>query len=148
MSLDTLPGELYSAIIEHLPEDDYQYTTASLICTLPYAPIPRHHLYKIIRIRRPQQTVACYLHLRKVKNKFDTNINDGSCPLTWIQVLRIEEWTVDGDVALNLVSMLPRAYLNSFNIWIGANNFTPEHLEEMFENPFDKVAKLGIRFRP
>ncbi|KAH6917084.1 hypothetical protein BKA70DRAFT_322014 [Coprinopsis sp. MPI-PUGE-AT-0042] len=148
MPLDDLPSELYSAIIEHLPEEDYRFTAVSLIRALPHSPVSNHHLYKKIRIGKPEQAVACYLHFRKVKNEFKDDINHGSCPLTWIQSLSIESWSVDADVVLNMVSMLPRAYLESFNLWIGANNFNPEHLEEMFEKPFENLAYLSIRFRP
>jgi hypothetical protein len=148
MPLDDLPSELYSAIIEQLPKKDYQYTAVSLILALPHCPVSNHHLYTNIRIGKPEQAVACYLHLRKIKNQFKDDIDNGAYPLTWIQSLSIESWSVDADVVLNIVSLLPRAYLKFFNLWIGANNFNPEHLEEMFEKSFDNLAYLGIRFRP
>lgn len=148
MPLDDLPGELYSAIIEQLPEEDYQFTTVSLIRALPHCSVSNHHLYTRIRIGKPEQAVACYLHIRKLKNEYKDDIDDPRCPLTWIRSLSVESWSVDADVVLNMVSMLPRAHLKSFNLWIGANNFNPEHLEEMFGKSFDNLKYLGIRFRP
>ncbi|KAG5642172.1 hypothetical protein DXG03_003533 [Asterophora parasitica] len=57
-----------------------------------------------------------------------------------------ETWQVDADVLINLFRLLPN--LETLNLRIGPNNFTPEHLEELFKHFMPKLTYLSLRFRP
>lgn len=137
--LDNLPGELYEVIVQHIEDDDVQQSLLALTRALPTAPIPQRRLFERIYIRTPRQAVSLYQRLRK---------KGGQPNLTgsWIQNLYVHDWTVDADVVLNIIALLPNLQLLS--IWVGPSNFTPEHLEEMFEDPIGNLRYLSLRFRP
>ena len=63
-----------------------------------------------------------------------------------VKEVSIECWSVDTGVAVNLIRLLPN--LQTLNIWIGPNNFTPEHLEEFFLKPYLGLKHLFLMFRP
>ncbi|RXW22695.1 hypothetical protein EST38_g3191 [Candolleomyces aberdarensis] len=133
-----LPGELYAAIIEQVPDDDVQSTVLSLTRTLPSAPIPLQPIFRRIRIGVARQAIYLYRRLRQ-KGEEDP-------ARTWVQTLSIHAWTVDANVVLNVINLLTN--LESLDIWIGPENFAPEHLEELFEKPFPNLRYLSLRFRP
>lgn len=139
-TLSNLPGELYEAIVNHIPQEDIQWTLLALTRALPSAPIPRRRLYEQIYIRRPQQAVPLYLSLRHKAGEEKNRAGE------YVEVLHIHDWTVDADVVLNIVRLLPN--LHTLSIWIGPSNFAPEHLEELFERPLAKLRYLSLRFRP
>lgn len=143
--LGQLPGELYSAIFSHIPQEDIQLTVLSLTRVIPRAPIPLYHLYEWIRIGKPEQAIILYQHFRKLKAAAAKDPSSNN-PLRWIQGLSVESWTVDANMIINIVGMLH--HLKRLSVWIGPNNFAPEHLEEIFEEPFENLTYLGLRFRP
>lgn len=137
--LQDLPGELYEVIVQHIEDDDVQQSLLALTRALPNAPIPQRRLFERIYIREPRQAVSLYQRLRKKGGQSNPT---GS----WVQRLYVHDWTVDADVVLNIITLLPN--LQSLSIWIGPSNFTPEHLEEMFEDPIGDLRYLSLRFRP
>jgi hypothetical protein len=152
MSFAKLPLELYEAIILHVPSRDLQYTVLSISRALPFFPVPLRDLFRCIRITRPEQAILLYRRLR-LRNRPTLQANlDGLEEATqdkaasWIREVFIESWSVDADVVLNLIKLIPR--LNLLDLWIGPNNFTPEHLEELFEKPIPGLIYLSLRFRP
>ncbi|KAF9453891.1 hypothetical protein P691DRAFT_755247 [Macrolepiota fuliginosa MF-IS2] len=146
MSLVSLPGELYTAIVEQLEPSSWTQVVLSLSRALPSAPIPIQLLFHSIRIRHPQQAVSLYLRLWKAPG---TTLALGKHPdpcASWIKELSLETWTADADVVINIIRLLPS--LDSLNIRIGPSNFSPEHLEQLFENPIGALNQLSLRFRP
>lgn len=133
-SLGSLPPELYSAILSSVTSEDRQSTTLSLTRALPAAPIPEYHLFTHIRLKRAEQVIQLYQRLRKTKDDAG-----------WIERFALETWTVDANLAVNLVHLLSR--VKEMALFIGPN-FAPEHLEEMFETPRLSLQLLSLRFRP
>ncbi|KAF9532110.1 hypothetical protein CPB83DRAFT_760692 [Crepidotus variabilis] len=145
--IDSLPPELINAILEKVPISDHQATVWSLMKANPRLPIRLSHLFQSIRITQPQQAILLYQHLRRHGPfQIDTNSDAEPHPISWIQDVLVECWTVDADVIINLLRLLPR--LRTLSIWIGAHNFSPEHLEELFEKSIHGLLSLSIRFRP
>lgn len=146
MSLAALPGELYTAIVEQLDPSLWTPVVLALSRALPSAPIPIQLLFHSIRIKRPQQAVSLYLRLGKTLNTA-RHVEDplDSCAI-WVRQLSVETWDADADVIINIVRLLPN--LSSFSVRIGPSNFSPEHLEQLFENPIGALEQLSLRFRP
>ncbi|KAG6851390.1 hypothetical protein H0H93_005788 [Arthromyces matolae] len=83
------------------------------------------------------------IHAGIAQRQDDGGLSDAS---TLIYHLSVETWNADADVLTNLLRLLPN--LTTLNVWIGPNNFSPEHLEEMFKPPMLKLNYLSLRFRP
>jgi hypothetical protein len=143
MSFATLPGELYTAIVEQLDPSLLAPVVLALSRVLPSAPIPVQLLFHSIRIKQPQQAVSLFLRLQKVSNV--PGSPQDLCP-TWVKEFSVATWTADADVIINIVRLLPN--LASLNLRIGPSNVSPEHLEQLFENPIGKLKQLSLRFRP
>jgi len=133
---ENLPPELYSAILNHIPINVLQQSALSLTRALPHSPIPQHHLFKHIRLQRSNQPFLLYLRLRQ---------HDYEQIKEVMRVFSLETWTVDADVTVNLLTLLRD--VPKLRLWIGPS-FAPEHLEEIFERPRDKLEHLELRFRP
>lgn len=134
MQLDGLPGELYSAIISHLPADSVQQDVLALTRAIPRSPVPIHHLFERIHLKHAQQIVQLYRRLRNATNERN-----------WVKDFGIVTWTVDADVLVNLLGILPR--ISSLLLFVGPN-FAPEHLEEIFHGPREDLRSLSLRFCP
>jgi hypothetical protein len=63
----------------------------------------------------------------------------------WVKDFGVVTWTVDADVLVNLLGILPR--ISSLLLFVGPN-FAPEHLEEIFDKPRQDLRLLSLRFRP
>lgn len=146
MSLTTLPGELYIAIIQHLEPSSWTQVVLTLSRVLPSAPIPTQLLFYSIRIRQPRQAPALYLRLRKALDATSSQREITDPCASWVKELAIETWTADADVVINIVRLLPN--LCSLSIRIGPSNFSPEHLEQLFQEPIGTLTHLSLRFRP
>lgn len=133
-SFETLPPELYSAILDLFPPTDLQRTTLSLLKALPKSPIPEHYLFSRIHLKRAEQVVQLNLRLRKARANAE-----------WVKDFSLETWTVDADVAVNLIHLLPQ--IKELTLFVGPN-FSPEHLEEIFESPMPTLQFISLRFRP
>ncbi|KAH7930491.1 hypothetical protein BV22DRAFT_52794 [Leucogyrophana mollusca] len=135
-SLDDLPPELYSAILDQLPLDwrIVQQTLLSLTRAVPRSPIPIYQLFERVCIKNTEQAVQLYRRLRGATEE-----------ASWVHNFALEAWTVDADVIVNLLSILPQ--ISVLCLFIGPN-FSPEHLEEIFEKPRSTVSHLSLRFRP
>lgn len=129
-----LPTELYSYILDHVPEQYLQHTAAAFCLALPRAPIPQYHAFSYIRLTRAEQVVQLSRRLREVPEY-------RAQPTTF----SLETWNVDADVAINLIRTLTR--LKSLTLFIGPN-WAPEHLEELFEKPIKGLKNVSLRFRP
>ena len=140
---DQLPTELYESILSHVPASELQQTLLSVTRAIPLSPVPISHLFHSIRITYPTRAVRLYRRLRLRSNNTDLS---GNKAVDLVKELSVECWSVDADVIVNLVQLLHK--LQTLNIWIGPDNFTPEHLEEMFLKPFLELKYLSLRFRP
>lgn len=143
MAFHSLPTELYDAIFRHIPPPDLQATVLAVTRATPLSSVPLHHLFHSVCISHPKQAILLYKKLRI--NTDDIPQSDRNRPASWVRVLSVESWTVDASVVINLVRLLP--HIKSLTIWVGPNNFAPEHLEELFSKPL-AVRHLAIRFRP
>ncbi|KAH7885994.1 hypothetical protein F5I97DRAFT_1809443 [Phlebopus sp. FC_14] len=129
-----LPAEIYSAILVQLPRDERQRTVLSLIRAIPRSPVPLYHLFESISLNSAQSVVQLYRRLRASADE-----------ARWVQELALETWTVDADVVVNLLGVLPR--LSGISLFVGPN-FAPEHLEELLAKPREGLRYLSLRFRP
>lgn len=143
MSFQLLPTELYDAIFSHISTSDLQATVLAVIRAIPLSSVPLHHLFRNIRISHPEQATLLYGKLRQSESNCTEILQTE--PATWVRAVSIESWSVDAEVVINLLRVLPQ--LESLNIWVGPTNFAPEHLEELFSKPLG-VRYLAIRFRP
>ncbi|KAG6874394.1 hypothetical protein C0995_015130 [Termitomyces sp. Mi166 len=141
-----LPPELYSCILDYVTD---QQTVLALTRCLPYAGIPVDRLFHSICIRQPDTVPRLYRRIRaglshdQEDRQNDTSTSDAS---HLVYHLSVETWSVDADVLTNLLRLLPN--LRTLIVWIGPDNFSPEHLEEMFKPPMPSLEYLSLRFRP
>ena len=140
---DRLPTELYESILSHVPSSELQQTLLSVTRAIPLSPVPVSHLFHSIRITYPARAVHLYRRLRPRRNDAELSGNNAA---NFVKEFSVECWSVDADVIVNLIHLLPK--LQTLNIWIGPDNFTPEHLEELFLKPFLELKYLSLRFRP
>ena len=136
---ERLPTELYESILSHVPSSELQQTLLSVTRAIPLSPVPISHLFHCIRITYPARAVNLYRRLRP-RNLSGNNAAD------FVKEFSVECWSVDAEVIVNLLHLLPK--LQRLNIWVGPDNFTPEHLEELFLKPFLELKYLSLRFRP
>ncbi|KAF8899246.1 hypothetical protein BD779DRAFT_1430784 [Infundibulicybe gibba] len=134
--LDTLPSELYSAILDQLPSEFLQEGCLSLTRCLPNAPIPQFHLFQCVRLKSSDQVLKFYRRLRTGPDS----------AVSWVQDFSLEAWNADAEIVIDLIRLLPR--LRSLNVFIGPSNFNPERLVEIFSTPIPGLKRLSLRFRP
>ncbi|OAX44466.1 hypothetical protein K503DRAFT_765080 [Rhizopogon vinicolor AM-OR11-026] len=133
--LDNLPAELYTAIFSHLPADSLQQDVLALTRAIPRSPVPIYHLFEHIRLKDARQVIRLYRRLHSAT----------SDEKNWVKDFGVVTWTVDADVLVNLLDILPR--ISSLLLFVGPN-FAPEHLEEIFDKPRQDLRLLSLRFRP
>jgi hypothetical protein len=154
MSFDTLPTELYDSIFSHIPSPELQQTILSVTRAIPYASVPLYHLFRSIHLKRAEQAILLYSRLR-LRHASDPDADPDKAlaavatfeqTVGWVKEFSIETWSVDAEIVINLVRILPN--LRSLTIWIGPNNFAPEHLERLLSKPMESLEYLALRFRP
>lgn len=132
--LAELPPEIYSGILAHVPREEWQRTTLSLTRAIPRSPVPLHHLFEYIRLKSAESVVQLY---RRLRGRLEEP--------RWVKEFSLETWSVDADVAVNLVVLLSQ--LSRITLFVGPN-FAPEHMEEMLEKPREALRYISLRFRP
>ena len=141
---DRLPTELYESILSHVPSSELQQTVLSVTRAIPLSPVPISHLFHSIRITYPARAVNLYRRLRpRERNNTDLSGNNTA---DFVKEFSVECWSVDAEVIVNLIHLLPK--LQTLNIWVGPDSFTPEHLEELFLKPLLELKYLSLLFRP
>ncbi|GBE77646.1 hypothetical protein SCP_0105260 [Sparassis crispa] len=133
-SLVGLPPELYSAILSQVSPESLQQTVLVLTRAIPRSPIPIYHIFEHVRLNHGDQVFQLYRRLRKSPED-----------AAYVRDFRLECWTVDADIVVNLLALLPKTI--ELRIFIGPN-FTPEHLELIFDKPMERLQFLSLRFRP
>jgi len=136
--MDKLPTELYGAILRPLAENDRTAATLALTRAIPRSPVPREYLFETIRLHNAKQILLLYQYLRRVGGK-------DSQEAAWVRGFILEAWTVDAQIVVNLLELLPR--IRALTLSIGTS-FMPEHLEEIFQAPRFDLLSLSVRFRP
>ncbi|EMD41864.1 hypothetical protein CERSUDRAFT_120779 [Gelatoporia subvermispora B] len=131
---ETLPPELYLAIISHIPTHEVKQSVLAFSRALARSPVPTYPLFENVRLRYPQRVLQFYQRLRKVPQ--DAN---------YVRSFSLETWAVDADIVVNLLSLL--SHLAELRLFIGPN-FAPEHLEEIFERSRPGLGLVSLRFRP
>ncbi|KIK94103.1 hypothetical protein PAXRUDRAFT_12240 [Paxillus rubicundulus Ve08.2h10] len=132
--LAELPSEIYSGILAQVPRDEQQQTVLSLTRAIPRSPVPLCHLFECIRLRSAHSVVQLYRRLRGHAEE-----------VSWVKDFSLETWTVDAEVVINLLSLLPR--LSNITLFVGPS-FAPEHMEAILEKPREYLRYLSLRFRP
>jgi len=151
MSFDTLPAELYDTIFDQVPPAELQETVLATTRAIPLAPISPHHLFRCVHLRAPEQAILLYRRLRYPKHTASADVAAASSTereqtAGWIKDFSLEMWSVDAEIVINLVRLLPN--LQALTIWVGPSSFAPEHLEELFSKPLLSLRYLSLRFRP
>jgi hypothetical protein len=146
MSLAALPGELYTAIIQQLEPSLWTSVVLALSRVLPFAPIPMQLLFHSIQIGHPRQAVALYLRLCKTQNVRHKHVGTPDPCASWVKEFSVATWLADADVIINIIRLL--SSLCSLKVRIGPNNFSPEHLEQLFQEPIGMLTHLSLRFKP
>ena len=136
--MDKLPTELYGAILRQTAKDDRKASTLALTRAIPRSPVPREYLFETIRLHNATQVLLLYQHLRRVGGK-------DSREAAWVREFILEAWTVDAQIVVNLLELLPRIRVLTLSI---GTSFMPEHLEELFQAPRSDLLSLSVRFRP
>ena len=134
MSLSQLPTELYAAIIRQFDQEDHKPSLLALSRAIPFSPVPVHTLFEDIRLKSSWQVTGLYLRLRKHPED-----------IAYVRTFALESWTVDADILVNLVALLPN--IRELTLFVGPN-FAPEHLEDLFKKPRSHLKCLSLRFRP
>ncbi|KAG6333897.1 hypothetical protein ID866_5182 [Astraeus odoratus] len=129
-----LPAEIYAAILAQAPTDERQQTTLSLTRAIPRSPVPLHYLFETVSLKAADNVFQLYRRLRGCTQD-----------VRWVRSFSLKTWTVDADIVVNLVSILP--CIERMTLFIGPS-FAPEHLEEMLEKPREGLRYLSLRFRP
>lgn len=132
--LSSLPSELYTEILDHVPLEYLQSTTLSLSRCLPR--VPTYHLFTSVRLKRPEQPFQLYRRLHRSSDDSASFVSNFS----------LESWTADADIVVNVIRLLPN--LVSLNLYIGPSNFAPELLEDLFQQCIPTLKYLSLRFRP
>jgi len=136
--MDKLPTELYGTILRQTAKEDRQAATLAVTRAMPRSPVPREYLFDSIRLDNATQVLLLYQHLRRVGGK-------QSQEAAWVREFTLEAWTVDAQIVVNLLELLPRIKILTLNI---GTSFMPEHLEELFQAPRSDLLSLLVRFRP
>lgn len=144
LMFERLPTELYESIFNHVPSSELQQTLLSVTRAIPLSPVPVSHLFHSICITYPARAVNLYRRLRP-RNRNNSDL-PGNNAADFVKEFSVECWSVDAEVIVNLIHLLPK--LQRLNIWIGPDSFTPEHLEELFLKPSLELKYLSLRFRP
>ncbi|KAI0784967.1 hypothetical protein C8Q75DRAFT_809518 [Abortiporus biennis] len=132
---ELLPPEIYEAIIEHLPPEELQTAILSFTRALPISPISLHRLYQHVALRSARSVVNFNQCLRK-----------RPALITYIETFSLETWDPDADVTVNLMALLS-PQIRQLHMFIGTT-FAPEHLEEIFSKPMQRIKIISLRFRP
>jgi hypothetical protein len=117
-TLDTLPSELYTAILERVTVLSLASTTHALLCALPRAAasrVPLAHLFEVVHIKRADQVFGLYKRLRK-----------STLEASYVRELHMQSWTVDADLLVGLVRLLRELRVLALRV---GPNFAPEHME-------------------
>ncbi|KAI0778613.1 hypothetical protein BD413DRAFT_465462 [Trametes elegans] len=133
-SLDTLPIELLYHIIAYFDEDTFRQSLLALSRALPRTSVPTHFIFERIHLRHGDQVFQLYRRLRHAPED-----------AARVREFSFESWTVDADIFVNLMALLPN--LKYLKMYIGPN-FAPEHMEEIFQRPRTELRYLSMRFRP
>ncbi|SJL06403.1 uncharacterized protein ARMOST_09739 [Armillaria ostoyae] len=146
----TLPTELYSDILSHVPEPSLQMTTLSLSRAIPYSPVPLQVLFNHIRLTHPDQVFQLYRRLRTTATSDDNSTSIHVDPAaSGVRSFSLETWVADANVVINLVGLLTE--IRKLTLWVGPKNFTPEDLEELItklKRDMKQLRVLELRFRP
>ncbi|KAH9950988.1 hypothetical protein B0H21DRAFT_720822 [Amylocystis lapponica] len=95
--LACLPPELYSAIISCIPPDVHQKTVLSLTRAIARSPVPVYHLFDYgVHLKHADQVFALFRCLR-LKSHY----------IAWIHEFSLECWSVDADIVINLLALIP-----------------------------------------
>ncbi|KAI0639832.1 hypothetical protein C8Q77DRAFT_1045644 [Trametes polyzona] len=132
--LDNLPGELLYAIVSHFDQENFKQSLVALSNAIPKSPVPTFLLFEKIHLKHGDQVFQLYRRLRHAPQDAER-----------VREFSFESWTVDADIFVNLMALMPA--LTSLSMYIGPN-FAPEHLEEIFQKPRETLRFLSMRFRP
>lgn len=91
MPIESLPTELFGAILEHVALADRQATTLGLSRALPHSAIPLHYLFNCITLRTRTQVLL-------LMKKIVLGGAMGAEVAAWVQHFAFRGWNVDPDV--------------------------------------------------
>ncbi|KAF8510004.1 hypothetical protein BU17DRAFT_77768 [Hysterangium stoloniferum] len=145
ISLANLPGELYAAILSHVPHEALQSCTLNLTRAIPLSPVPIRPLFEHITISRGEQLPQLYRRFRYYHEPVRGSTNPAGEEPLWVKSFNLSTWKVDAEVVVNVLALL--SSVERLNLKIGPV-FAPEHLQDMFTKPLDSLKWINVRFRP
>ncbi|WVR03704.1 hypothetical protein IAU60_000699 [Kwoniella sp. DSM 27419] len=129
-----LPPELIDDLLHQVPPNERQVTALALKRVFPDHPISSRHLWTHLVVYRAGQLMPLW---RKLKE--DEVMRRG------VRTFAMQSWRGDADILNNVMRCITS--INTLMLNIGTN-FSPDHLEEMFEEPREGLEKMELRFRP
>ncbi|KZT30955.1 hypothetical protein NEOLEDRAFT_1238122 [Neolentinus lepideus HHB14362 ss-1] len=133
MSLQSLPPELYTAILKDVPSSDLKQTNISLARALPRSPVPQDFLFHSIRLQHPDQVLQLYRCLESFPER----------------ALLIKELAFEADVSVaDAVVNMVKSLGNLTNIrLVVCSDFPPERLSALLRIRWANLHSVGLSFR-
>ncbi|OCF75120.1 hypothetical protein I204_03969 [Kwoniella mangroviensis CBS 8886] len=150
-----LPPELIDHLLSLVPPAHRQITSLSLTRVFPDYPISTRHLFEHLIVYNPRQLWPLWRKLKSINDgeQEDPRSDGGeeNRKITrsgGIKSFTLKSWKGDVDILNNILRCIsPEKGLNTIMLNIGTN-FSPDHLEEMFDQPRMGLRRLEMRFRP
>ena len=135
-NLTSLPPELILCILAFVPSIDLQQTTIPLLHILSYPFVPdwcRSPFYNV-HFKSHESVIKLFEHLQRIPSD-----------ATLVQKFSLATWTLDANVAVDLILMLPNLkWLDLYN----CASFYPWEMERVLEEPIPNLRYFSFRHRP
>ncbi|WVW80278.1 hypothetical protein I302_102256 [Kwoniella bestiolae CBS 10118] len=161
-----LPPELIDHLLSLVPPSHRQITSLALTRVFPQYPISERHLFEHVVVYNARQLWPLWRKLKSINDHAQSHsqvdplsshedlgvgVDTKGRSITRsgaIKSFTLKSWKGDVDILNNILRCIsPDKGLNTIMLNIGTN-FSPDHLEEMFENPRMEMRRLEMRFRP
>ncbi|EIW66454.1 hypothetical protein TREMEDRAFT_34949 [Tremella mesenterica DSM 1558] len=128
----SLPHEIISTILTHIPDRYKNRTVKSLELALPGYTVTSKEKYGCVVL----ESIHSIQEIRKLWREMK---NEGE----WVKTFGLESWQCDPDLLNNALRCCPNIDMIMLNI---GTDFGPDHLAEMFQEPRN-LRRMELRFR-
>lgn len=155
-SIYDLPPELIDSILTFVEPAELQSTALSLKQAFPDFHVSDRHLFRHLRVGRPEQMRPMWDRLTDERHSFHSSDESNGHQsdekergteglLRHVQSFSLASFSGDADILNNILRLVP--LIQRLNLNLGTN-FAPEHLAECFEIKRRRIEGVEIRFRP